>query len=130
MCLICDRSKQGSGGGTGKVGGKPGKNRGSLSDGEGHGVSVADEETIMSHMDAFCNRIRQVLDVINTMSQFTRYIIIHVIDIVACQGSGSPLKAADRCMDLSVNNLSKTTKTGWAWHATIYSRYHDHFDRL
>ncbi len=64
------RSKQGSGGGTGKVGSKPGKR--SLSDGEGHGVSVADEETIMSHMDAFCNRIRQVLDVINTMSQFTR----------------------------------------------------------
>ena len=35
----------------------------------------------MSHMDAFCNRIRQVLDVINTMSQFTRYVILRVINI-------------------------------------------------
>ena len=39
---------------------------------EGHGVSLADEETILGHMDAFCNRIRQIMDVINTLSQYHR----------------------------------------------------------
>ena len=44
----------------------------SASDGEGHGVSVADEETIMMMMDTFCNRIKKVLDVINTLTQFSK----------------------------------------------------------
>ena len=53
----------------------PSPNRKGMSvsgDSEGHGVSVADEETIMGHMDTFCVRIRQVLDVVNTMAQFSK----------------------------------------------------------
>lgn len=46
----------------------------STSEHEGHGVSVADEETIMWHMDSFCSRIRQILDVVNTLAQFTKYV--------------------------------------------------------
>ena len=51
---------------------------------EGHGVSVADEETIMSHMDSFCARIKQILDVIHTLTQFNRYtstdiVILHTL---------------------------------------------------
>lgn len=38
----------------------------------GHGVSIADEDAIMSHMDSFCNRIRQLIDVINTLAQFNK----------------------------------------------------------
>ena len=55
----------------------PSKRTGSIvgSDiGDGHGVSVADEDTIMSHMDLFCGRIRQIVDVINTMAQFCKYV--------------------------------------------------------
>ena len=50
------------------------KTRGSLcvSEGEGHGVSVADEETIMALIDTFCNRIRKVMDVISTLTQFSK----------------------------------------------------------
>ena len=44
----------------------------SLSDGEGHGVPLADEDTIMAHLDEFCVRVRQILDVINTLTQFNK----------------------------------------------------------
>ena len=54
---------------------KSGRTAGSVmssSDHESHGVSVADEETIMWHLDAFCARIRQIIDVINTLAQFSK----------------------------------------------------------
>ena len=43
-----------------------------LGDSEGHGVSVADEETIMAHLDSFCARIRQILDVMSTFTQYNK----------------------------------------------------------
>ncbi|XP_067674368.1 uncharacterized protein [Haliotis asinina] len=43
-----------------------------LSDHLSHGVPLADEDAIMCHMDNFCSRIRQFVDVVNTMSQFTK----------------------------------------------------------
>ena len=36
------------------------------------GVAITDEETITEHLDRFCRRIRQVMDVINTMAQYKR----------------------------------------------------------
>ena len=44
----------------------------SMSQGDGHGVSIADEQTIMAHMDSFCARLRQIMDGINTLSQFSK----------------------------------------------------------
>ncbi|XP_053397319.1 dynein axonemal heavy chain 5-like isoform X6 [Mercenaria mercenaria] len=43
-----------------------------LADVQGHGVPMTDEEAIMSHFDLFCNRIRQLIDVINTLAQYTK----------------------------------------------------------
>jgi len=43
-----------------------------LADVQGHGVPLSDEDAIMSHFDSFCNRIRQLIDVINTLSQYTK----------------------------------------------------------
>ncbi|XP_041355189.1 dynein gamma chain, flagellar outer arm-like isoform X3 [Gigantopelta aegis] len=45
-----------------------------VGDGYGHGVSLADEDAILHHMDLFCNRIRHLLDVINTISQYTKMV--------------------------------------------------------
>ncbi|WAR07684.1 DYHG-like protein [Mya arenaria] len=45
-----------------------------LSDVQGHGVPLTDEEAIMSHFDLFCNRIRQLIDVINTLAQYTKLV--------------------------------------------------------
>ncbi|XP_069110280.1 uncharacterized protein, partial [Argopecten irradians] len=45
-----------------------------IADTQGHGVSIADEEAIMSHMDSFCNRIRQLMDVINTLAQYNKMV--------------------------------------------------------
>lgn len=42
------------------------------SDPTGHGVPITDEDAIMSHMDIFCSRIRQLLEVINTMAQYNK----------------------------------------------------------
>ncbi|XP_076466964.1 uncharacterized protein LOC143298129 [Babylonia areolata] len=38
----------------------------------GHGVPITDEDAIMAHMDVFCGRIRQLLEVINTMAQYNK----------------------------------------------------------
>ena len=46
--------------------------------GEERGVSLADEETMLWHLDAFCVRIRQILDVINTLTQFTKTIKVAI----------------------------------------------------
>jgi len=43
-----------------------------LTDVQGHGVPIADEDAIMSHMDLFCNRLRQLMDVVNTLGQYTK----------------------------------------------------------
>ncbi|XP_060567478.1 dynein axonemal heavy chain 5-like [Ruditapes philippinarum] len=45
-----------------------------LADVQGHGVPMTDEEAIMSHFDLFCNRIRQLIDVINTLAQYTKMV--------------------------------------------------------
>lgn len=34
------------------------------------GVSLADEETIFTSMELFCTRIRNMIDIINTLAQF------------------------------------------------------------
>ncbi|XP_070568705.1 dynein axonemal heavy chain 5-like isoform X4 [Ptychodera flava] len=39
---------------------------------DGHGVSFTDEETIFGHLDLFCSRVRQVLDVVNALTQYTK----------------------------------------------------------
>ena len=44
----------------------------SILDTQGHGVSIADEDAVMSHMDSFCTRIKQLIDVINTLSQYNK----------------------------------------------------------
>ncbi|XP_070190368.1 uncharacterized protein [Littorina saxatilis] len=41
-------------------------------DAAGHGVPITDEDAIMAHMDVFCGRIRQLLEVINTMAQYNK----------------------------------------------------------
>ena len=56
------------------------------SDHEGHGVSVADEETIMSHIDEFCSRIRQIIDIVNTLSQFNKWVSCQSIHLFATFG--------------------------------------------
>lgn len=43
-----------------------------LADVQGHGVPITDEDAIMSHFDLFCNRLRQLMDVINTLAQYTK----------------------------------------------------------
>ena len=43
-----------------------------LADVQGHGVPLTDEDAIMSHMDSFCVRIRQLIDVINTLAQYNK----------------------------------------------------------
>lgn len=43
-------------------------------DTQGHGVSIADDDAVMSHMDSFCTRIKQLIDVINTLSQYNKYV--------------------------------------------------------
>ena len=42
-------------------------------DAAGHGVPIADEDAILAHFDTFCSRIRQVLEVINTVAQFSKW---------------------------------------------------------
>ncbi|CAG5121565.1 unnamed protein product, partial [Candidula unifasciata] len=37
-----------------------------------YGVPLADEDTILAHLDTFCSRIRQTLEVVSTVSQFSR----------------------------------------------------------
>ncbi|BFZ10052.1 hypothetical protein BsWGS_13093 [Bradybaena similaris] len=37
-----------------------------------HGVPITDEDAILVHLDTFCIRIRQILEMINTMAQFNR----------------------------------------------------------
>lgn len=35
-----------------------------------HGVSIADEESLFGHLENFCSRLRQLLDIINTLVQY------------------------------------------------------------
>ncbi|XP_052089132.1 uncharacterized protein LOC127725852 isoform X10 [Mytilus californianus] len=77
-------------GGLGSVKSKPGtsdKSRGSslmvspkkgisALDTQGHGVSIADDDAVMSHMDSFCTRIKQLIDVINTLSQYNKMVTL------------------------------------------------------
>ncbi|XP_052242570.1 uncharacterized protein LOC127852659 [Dreissena polymorpha] len=71
-----DKSNRGVLSGTSRVTGtSPKKGVSSLlADVQGHGVPITDEEAIMSHFDSFCNRIRQLMDVINTLAQYTRMV--------------------------------------------------------
>lgn len=50
-----------------------GRKSGSQSGDDSTGVSVADEETIMHHLDNFCNRIKSMLNIITTLAQYSRY---------------------------------------------------------
>ncbi|KAK6187606.1 hypothetical protein SNE40_005595 [Patella caerulea] len=43
-------------------------------DNAGHGVPLTDEDAILTHFDTFCSRIRQLLDVMNTMSQYSKMV--------------------------------------------------------
>ncbi len=36
------------------------------------GIAFTDEESIISHLDSFCNHIRSMIDIIHTLSQFSR----------------------------------------------------------
>lgn len=36
------------------------------------GIAFTDEESIMSHLDTFCNHIRSMIDIIHTLSQFSK----------------------------------------------------------
>ena len=35
-------------------------------------VSLSDEDTILNHIDSFCARVKQSLDIIKTLSQFQK----------------------------------------------------------
>ena len=74
LLVFLIRSKQGLHSGTSRLtGSSPKKGVSSLlADIQGHGVPLTDEDAIMSHMDAFCNRIRQLIDVINTLAQYRK----------------------------------------------------------
>jgi hypothetical protein len=75
------RSNRGLLSGTSRVtGSSPKKGVSSLlADVQGHGVPMTDEEAIMSHFDLFCNRIRQLIDVINTLAQYTKLVSFHSV---------------------------------------------------
>ncbi|OWF37572.1 Dynein heavy chain 5, axonemal [Mizuhopecten yessoensis] len=69
------KSKQGTSGASRGTSVSPKKGQSiMIADTQGHGVSIADEEAIMSHMDSFCNRIRQLMDVINTLAQYNKMV--------------------------------------------------------
>ncbi|KAL4232681.1 hypothetical protein ACF0H5_007369 [Mactra antiquata] len=70
------RSNRGVLSGTSRVtGSSPKKGVSSLlADVQGHGVPMTDEEAIMSHFDLFCNRIRHLMDVVNTLAQYTKMV--------------------------------------------------------
>ena len=36
------------------------------------GIAFTDEESIMSHLDNFCNHVRSMIDIIHTLSQFSK----------------------------------------------------------
>ena len=38
-------------------------------------VSVADEETIMAHIDSFCARVKQAMNIISTLTQFHKLVL-------------------------------------------------------
>lgn len=40
--------------------------------GDSHGVSMNDDDAIIGHFEAFCARLRQIIDVISTMSQYQK----------------------------------------------------------
>lgn len=75
-----------------------------LGDNVGHGVSIADEEAILHHMDTFCERIRQLMDVINTLALYTKYVYNHcvIIEVFNLLSYSSTIKT-----DLVENRLVK-----------------------
>ncbi|XP_033113255.1 dynein heavy chain 5, axonemal-like isoform X2 [Anneissia japonica] len=42
---------------------------------DGHGIPFTDEESIFGHMDSFCGRVRQVIDSVYTLIQYSKLII-------------------------------------------------------
>lgn len=50
----------------------PSKKSSSLA-GDSHGVGMNDDDAIVGHFESFCARLRQIMDVINTMAQYNRY---------------------------------------------------------
>lgn len=36
------------------------------------GIAFTDEESIIAHLDSFCNHIRSMIDIIHTLSQFSK----------------------------------------------------------
>lgn len=52
------------------VGYSPSKKSSIASD--NHGVSMNDDDAIVGHLEAFCARLRQIIDVISTMSQYQK----------------------------------------------------------
>ena len=39
---------------------------------QGHGIPFTDEESIFGHLDSFCNRIRQVIEAVYTLVQYSK----------------------------------------------------------
>ena len=58
------------------------------------GIAFTDEESIMSHLDNFCNHVRSMIDIIHTLSQFSKLAndvrnLPHVTRDVVINGPGS-----------------------------------------
>lgn len=49
----------------------PSKKSSSLA-GDSHGVGMSDDDAIIGHLEAFCARLKQIIDVVNTMSQYDK----------------------------------------------------------
>ncbi|XP_064629693.1 uncharacterized protein LOC135488785 isoform X2 [Lineus longissimus] len=41
---------------------------------DGHGVSISDEDIMFGHLDSLCCRVREVVDIINTLTQFKKIV--------------------------------------------------------
>ena len=40
--------------------------------GDSHGVTMGDDDAIIGHLESFCARLRQIMDVMNTMAQYKK----------------------------------------------------------
>ena len=49
----------------------PSKKSSSLT-GDSHGVTMSDDDAIIGHFESFCVRLRQIMDVMNTMAQYEK----------------------------------------------------------
>lgn len=69
MLISLDGKK--SVGARGTPGYSPSKKSSSMT-GDTHGVTMSDDEAIVGHFESFSARLRQIMDVMNTMAQYEK----------------------------------------------------------